>query len=98
VAELNQEKLGFKTREKELQEKLQSRADELETVGTLLRQEQDRLGVQQKMLTHYEALMSKHKSERAEFIKAQQKLTELRHVETIVSGLFCCLFVCFTLV
>ena len=86
MTELTQEKSKHKAKEKDLKDKVKKKEEELENLRTLLRQEQDTAAAQQRLLQHYEAQQQVHKEERAEFLRTQRKLTELKHVETLVSG------------
>ncbi|KAK7094066.1 E3 ubiquitin-protein ligase TRAIP-like [Littorina saxatilis] len=86
VAELKQKTSKHKTIEKDLKDRLKKREEELGNISTLLRREQDTGAAQQRMLQHFEAQQQVHKEERAEYLRTQRKLTELKHVETLVSG------------
>ncbi|KAK7487641.1 hypothetical protein BaRGS_00021060 [Batillaria attramentaria] len=86
VTELQQEKSKSKTKEKELKEKLKKKDDEVEGLGVLLRREQDTVAALQRMLKQLEAQKREHENERVEFMRAKRKLTELTHVEALVSG------------
>ncbi|XP_076451841.1 E3 ubiquitin-protein ligase TRAIP-like [Babylonia areolata] len=86
VTELNQHKAKQKEKVQELRDKLNKKQDELETISVLLRREQETGSAQQRMLEHFEMQQKMHKEERAEFVHTKRKLTELKHVDLLITG------------
>ena len=93
MSELSQEKAQhaakekvWKAKEKDWKGKVKKKEEELENLRTLLRREQDAGTAQQRMLQQYEAQQLLYTEEKAEFLRAQRKLTELKHMETLVTG------------
>ena len=86
MTELTQARSKHKAKEKELRDVVKKREEELENLRMLLQREQDTGAVQQRLLQHYEAQQKVQKEERAEFLRTQRKLSELKHVETLVNG------------
>lgn len=71
---------------KQLRSALKMKEDETESLGSLLRKEQDTVSVLHRMLQQFEEQKQAMASERMEYMRAQRKLSELKHLEALILG------------